>query len=405
MNSERLEFKNASGETLSARLELPIDNVPRAYAIFAHCFTCSKNIRAATYISRALAAEGVATLRFDFTGLGESEGDFSDTNFSSNVDDLVAAAEFLDNEYDAPQVLVGHSLGGAAVIQAAQRIPSSVAVVTIGAPCDPAHLTHIFDHARPELEEKGEAAVTLAGRKFTIRQQFIDDLEMTRMQEVLGRLGRALLVLHSPTDEIVGIENAGFIFQAAQHPKSFVSLDGMDHLVSDEGHSRYVGSLIASWVGRYLSTETPVGGSVDEGWTIARTGEARYYTEIKSNGHILTADEPVEVGGTDLGPSPYGLLASALGACTSITLRMYADRKKWPLEGITVRLRHEKIHARDCEDCETKEGRVDRITREIELQGALDAEQRQRLREIADRCPVHRTLHSEVNVQTILKES
>ena len=304
MNGERLEFRNRNGELLSARLELPINHAPRAYALFAHCFTCSKSSLAATHISRALAAEGIATLRFDFTGLGESEGDFADTNFSSNVDDLVAAAEFLTHEYDAPRILVGHSLGGAAVLQAASRIPSSVAVATSGAPCEPAHVSHLFSHARPELEERGAVALKIGGREFTIKKQFVEDLEMTRMQETIRGLDRALLVLHSPVDDIVEISNAAQVFQAARHPKSFVSLDHADHLLRKSGDSRYVGSLIAAWAGRYLPAVQPAGASMDEGWTIARTSRHHYYTEIQSGGHALIADEPATVGGTDLGPSP-----------------------------------------------------------------------------------------------------
>jgi len=403
VNSEHLKFENRDGQELSAVLELPLGAAPRAYAIFAHCFTCGKNIKAAVHISRALAAAGIATLRFDFTGLGESEGDFADTSFSSNVDDLVDAAGFLENEYEAPAVLVGHSFGGPAVIQAAAHIPSVVAVATVAAPCAPDHVAHLFEPVLPELEEKGEVAVSVAGRNFTFRQQFVDDLEMSKMQHTIAALERPLLVMHAPGDEIVEPENARRIFEAAQHPKSFVSLDTADHLVSRPEDARYAGGVIAAWAARYLpGTESTV--EADEGWTVVHTGTDHYYTEIMAGQHALLADEPVGLGGTDLGPSPYQLLAAALGACTTITLRMYADRKQWPMEGVTVRVHHEKIHAKDCEDCESDTGRVDRITRELIPHGPLDDEQRQRLLEIADKCPVHKTLHSEVKVHTHLKE-
>jgi putative redox protein len=403
MNSENLEFTNQTGQTLSAILEIPVGAEPRAYAVFAHCFTCGKNIKAATYVARALAAEGIATLRFDFTGLGESEGEFAETNFSSNVDDLVAAAEFLEHEYDAPAILVGHSLGGAAVLQAAARVPSVRAVATVAAPAEPAHIAHLFADVRPEVEERGEVEVDLAGRRFRIQKQFFDDLEKTRMERTIAALGRPVLILHAPDDEIVEFENAARIYEAASQPKSFVSLDGADHLLSNSREARYAGSLIAAWASRYIP-EASSPEPADEGWTVAYTGDSGYYTEVMAGEHMLVSDEPTSYGGTDLGPSPYQLLSAALGACTTMTLRMYADRKEWPLDGVTVRLRHSKVHAKDCGECETREGRIDRIVREIIPHGDLSTDQRERLLEIADRCPVHRTLHSEIDVQSKLKE-
>ncbi len=409
MKFTKLLIENAHGEKLSARLDLPVDGEPAAYALFAHCFTCSKNLRAVTNISRALTQRGIAVLRFDFTGLGESEGDFADTNFSSNVADLVYAARYLEEHYQAPAILVGHSLGGAAVLQAAGELPGVTAVATIGAPCDPEHVSHLFDDAREEIEEKGVARVKLAGRSFTIKKQFLDDLEGQNMQERIRNLKRPLLIFHSPVDNTVGIENAAHIFQSALHPKSFISLDRADHLLNDEADSLYVGAVLAAWARKYIDLPQDNAAApklpVEANRTVVQTGAVKYVTDIMANGHPLTADEPEEVGGGNRGPSPYELLAASLGACTSMTLRMYADRKKWPLEAVTVRLTHQKIHGKDCRACETQNARIDQFEREIELLGPLDEAQKQRLLEIADKCPVHRTLHSEVIVNTRLKDS
>ncbi len=405
MKSQRHFFQNASGEKLGARLDFPDGGSSRACALFAHCFTCSKNLKAVGNISQALTEEGIAVLRFDFTGLGESEGDFADTNFSSNVADLISAADFLKSELDAPRILIGHSLGGAAVLQAAADIPSVLAVATIGAPAEPSHVTRLLESERATIEAEGEAEVNLAGRTFRIKKQFLDDLDRARMTERIRDLKRALMIFHSPVDDTVGIDNAGEIFQAARHPKSFVSLDAADHLLLDERDSRYVGSVISAWASKYIEHPAPREEEIpaSEGWVTVQTGATGYRTDIRSDGHRLVADEPVGYGGTDTGPSPYDYLSVALGSCTSITLRMYADRKGWPLDRIRVRLRHQKIHAEDCSACETETGLVDRIEREIDLSGPLDDLQRRRLIEIADRCPVHRTLHSEVSVETHLK--
>lgn len=406
MPFQKLEFNNERGEKLAARLDMPVEEHPSAYALFAHCFTCKKNLKAVGNISRALNQEGIAVLRFDFTGLGESEGDFADTNFSSNVDDLIAAADFLKQEFQAPKILIGHSLGGAAVLQAATRIDSAKAVATIGAPAEPTHVEKLLESSKEKIESEGEAQVTLAGRTFRIKKQFLDDLEHTKMQDAIQNLKRALLIFHSPVDNVVGIENAADIFKAAKHPKSFVSLDHTDHLLSDERDSQYVGRVIAAWAHKYL--DLPPMPSEKEDLTdnriVVRTGNSGYRTEINANGHHLIADEPQSVGGSNTGPNPYDYLVTALGACTSMTLRMYADRKKWSLDEIVVRLKHDKIHAEDCEQCETKEGKIDRIEREIEVLGDLDDEQRQRLLEIANKCPVHKTLHSEIVVKSSLKQ-
>lgn len=404
MPVQTLSFPNDHGDQLAGRLSLPPDGRPVAYALFAHCFTCNRNLNAVRRISQEMSDHGIAVLQFDFTGLGDSEGDFSDTGFASNVDDLVAAARYLASHHEAPRVLIGHSLGGAAVLKAAGSIPSCKAVVTIGAPADPKHVASLIGDAREAIEQTGQATVTLAGRSFLIKKQFLEDLEETRMEETIRGLRRALLVCHSPIDQTVGIENAARIFQAAMHPKSFLSLDKADHLLSSEADAFYVGRAAAAWATRYLDAPEPddVGPEAAGSQVVVRTGREHYYTEVVASGHRLTVDEPESVGGTDRGGTPYDLLLGALGSCTSITLRMYADRKSWPLEEIVVRLSHAKIHASHCETCETAEGKVDRIEREIELIGDLSGEQRARLLEIADRCPVHRTLHSEILVETRL---
>lgn len=405
MRSEKFEFPGHSGESLAARLDFP-DTTPRAYALFAHCFTCTKDIVAASRISRALTEAGIAVLRFDFTGLGHSEGEFANTNFTSNVGDLIAAADHMRATHAAPDLIIGHSLGGAAVLAAVGRIDEVRAVVTIGAPADPGHLAHMFQNDAAEIEAKGEAVVLLAGREFTIKQQFLDDIQSQTLEGCVSGLGRALLVMHSPVDNTVGIENAGKIFAAAKHPKSFVSLDDADHLVSREKDASYVARAITGWASRYLPeavAEPDLDPAGVEGEVIVgETLENPFSQSIVAGGHALRADEPVSIGGGNTGPSPYDLLLSGLGACTSMTIRMYANRKKWPLERVVVRLRHDKIHAEDCGDCETREGKIDQIERSIELTGDLDDEQRARLLEIADKCPVHRTLENEVKVATKL---
>ena len=403
MVKEKVEFTNQDGATLAGHLHQPL-GPPRAFALFAHCFTCTANIKAAINIARALTEQGIAVLRFDFTGLGSSEGDFADTNFSSNVDDLIAAAAWLAQAHEAPQILVGHSLGGTAVLAAAPRIPSSRAVVTIGAPAAPAHVLHLLGDAQEDIERAGAATVSLAGRPFLIKRQFLEDVTTQALPDSLGALRKALLVMHAPLDELVSIENAGRIFVSAKHPKSFVSLDGADHLLSREADARYAGHVLAAWAARYVSggeesltTLTQNGNEV-----VAETGADGFLTEINAAGHPLLVDEPASVGGTDLGPSPYDLLSAALASCTSLTLQMYARHKKLPLETATVRVNHAKVHAKDCEHCETETGRIDRFERVIELVGELNEDVRQRMLEIADKCPVHRTFEGEIDVLTRL---
>jgi putative redox protein len=408
---EKLTFPGSHDAILAGRLELPA-GPPRAYALFAHCFTCTKDIFAAGRIAEALAGHGIAVLRFDFTGLGASEGDFAHTNFTSNVQDLIKAADFLREHFAAPTILIGHCLGGAAVLAAAPRVPEAVAVATIAAPTDPAHVAHLFTDKRAEIEAAGEAEVHLAGRPFRIRKQFLDDIAQQNSAAMLGRLGKTLLIFHAPRDQIVDIENAATIFQAARHPKSFVSLDDADHLLTRRADAIYVADVLAAWTTRYIGgTETrvpdpvaPEAGSVtvsDRGADAAR-GISRLAQEILVGRHRLAADEPLEAGGSDVGPNPYDLLLAALGACTSMTLRLYADHKKWPLEHVRVHLSHQKIHAADCADCETREGKIDLIERKITVSGPLDDSQRQRLLDIAEKCPVHRTLHSEIKIASRL---
>lgn len=400
MPSERFDFSNAAGERLAALLDSPIEE-PRAYALFAHCFTCGKDLRAAKRIAEALTALGIAVLRFDFTGLGSSEGEFANTTFSSNVADLLAAADALRRTKRAPAILIGHSLGGAAVLAAAAEVPEARAVVTIAAPCDPAHVAGLLKN-RGDVDAAGDINVTLAGRSFRVSRAFLDDVAQQRLRDRIGALHKALLLFHSPTDDIVGIENASFIFTAAKHPKSFVSLAGADHLLSRRSDAAYVGSVIRAWAQRYLDASDVAADTPSNAGVIVReTGTGRFQQEISSGRHRLFADEPVEAGGLDSGLGPYDLVLAGLGACTSMTLRLYAERKALPLERVTVRLHHSRIHAQDCADCETKEGMLDRIDRAITLEGVLSEEQRKRLLEIADKCPVHRTLTSEIDIRTV----
>ena len=400
MPRKNVRFKNPEGESLAGILDLP-ESPPTAFALFAHCFTCSKNLKAAIHLSRALVDAGFAVLRFDFTGLGQSEGEFADTSFSSNVGDLVAAADYLGAEHSAPQLLIGHSLGGTAVLQAAGRIPSALAVATIGSPSTPTHVAHMFEDAREELDARGEAEVSLGGRPFRMKRQFLDDLHKHPMPESVGSLRKALMIMHAPLDDVVDIDNAATLFLNAKHPKSFISLDKADHLLSREEDSLYAGRVLAAWASRFLPlAETPddLTGNADE--VVARTASGGFRTDLSVAGHPMLADEPLSYGGTNLGPTPYDYLSAALASCTSMTLRMYADHKGLDFDSATVRVRHNKIHAKDCEDCDTNEGKVDEFERTISLEGSMSVAEKERMLEIADRCPVHKTLHAEVKIRT-----
>ncbi|MEA2933508.1 MAG: hypothetical protein QOD74_154 [Variibacter sp.] len=401
MPNERFQFPGAEGQQLAAALELP-EGQPVAFALFAHCFTCGKDVLAAKRIAVALATKGIAVLRFDFTGLGSSEGDFANSTFSSNVADLVRAADHLRETRKAPAILIGHSLGGAAVLAAAAQIPEAKAVVTIAAPSDPAHVTHLLADRIDDIRRHGEVEVSLAGRPFRIKREFLDDIAEHNLMGHIARLHKALLIMHSPTDDTVGIDNATRIFIAAKHPKSFVSLAGADHLLSDRRDSMYAADVVAAWAERYIELPAPEAaadpGKEPRNVVVRETRQSKFQQTVSIGPHRLLADEPIAAGGEDTGPGPYDFLLAGLGACTSMTMRMYADRKSLPLERVTVTLKHSKIHAEDCAECETKAGMLDQIDRTIAMEGALDAEQRGKLMEIADKCPVHRTLTSEIHI-------
>jgi uncharacterized OsmC-like protein/pimeloyl-ACP methyl ester carboxylesterase len=399
MPAERFDFVNAQGQRLAALLDMPAGE-PRAYALFAHCFTCGKDVHAARRIAQALTALDIAVLRFDFTGLGSSEGEFGNTTFSSNVADLVAAVGALRDSRRAPAILIGHSLGGAAVLAAAAEVPEARAVVTIAAPSDPAHVTGLFRDRIADIAQHGEVEVSLEGRRFRISRGFLDDVAEQNLREKVTQLHKALLIFHSPTDNRVGIENASRIFEAAKHPKSFVSLAGADHLLTRPSDASYVANVIAAWAERYLDLPESRPDSAEGDVIVSETRRGRLQQEVRIGRHRLLADEPASVGGLDSGPSPYDLLLASLGACTSMTLRLYAERKSLPLDRVIVRLSHSRVHAADCETCESKEGMLDRIERAITLEGELDDGQRGRLLEIADKCPVHRTLTSEIEIRT-----
>lgn len=403
MLTETFAFGSPSGHRLDARLDLP-DGEVRATAVFAHCFTCGKDVIAARRIARRLAAMGLAVLRFDFTGLGGSEGDFAATGFTHNVGDLVAGAAALADRGLPQSLLIGHSLGGAAVLKAARRIDTVRAVATLGAPFDPGHVLHHFTDALPRIAAQGAAEVTLAGRPIRIGQGFVEDIGRQDLAEDIGALARALLVMHAPLDAVVGIENATRIFVAARHPKSFVTLDDADHMLTRPADADYAAQVIAAWSARYLDlpAPAPLTGAPEGVVQVTEADPSGYAQHIMAGPHHhLMADEPADMGGTDRGPSPYGLLAAALGACTTMTMRMYARRKGWPVTQISVDVDHEKIHAADA-DAKGKAARIDRFRRTIRLDGALTEDQRARLLAIADKCPVHRTLEAGAQVETTL---
>ena len=402
MNIQKINFTNAEGQQLVGRLELPINQHPHNFAIFAHCFTCNKNLSAVKNITRELTSNGFGVLRFDFTGLGESEGDFENTNFSGNVDDLISASNYLKENYTAPTLLIGHSLGGAAVIFAASNIDSVKAVATIGAPSNPKHVEHLIQSSVEEIKTNGIANVNIGGRPFTIKKQFLDDIETKSLPDVAKNLRKALLVMHSPQDTTVGIANAEEIYIAARHPKSFVSLDGADHLLMRKEDSIYVGSVIASWAKRYISVPKTDTVSTTHQAVASLDAEDGFTTQMTVGNHTMMADEPTSYGGNDFGPSPYELVSAGLSACTAMTVQMYVKRKGWDLQNIEVHTSHTKLAKQAFENGEQKEIKVDTFNREIKLKGNLDEKQIQRILQIADKCPVHKTLHSDMQVITKL---
>lgn len=393
---DKVKFTGGINAALAGLVEMP-DKEPLAYALFAHCFTCGKDIVAATRISRELVKRGFGVMRFDFTGIGHSEGDFADTNFSSNVKDMVKAADFLREHYGAPSLLVGHSLGGTATLRAALQVPECEGVVTIGSPADAQHVEHQFHCDVEAIERDGEAEVSLAGRPFTIQKQFLDDIRTTSVEEI-RKLKSDLLVMHSPTDETVNVREAERIYTSATHPKSFISLSGADHLLSKAKDAAYVSEVIASWATRFLPQRPVNTPTVNSGEVFVSERDHKFMLDMHTDSHHWQADEPVKVGGKNAGPDPYEHLLAAVGSCTVMTVRMYANRKKWPLDDVKIHLRHSRQHITDCEQCEEKPQQLDVIERDLEFIGDLTDEQRSRLLEIADRCPVHRTLTGSLSI-------
>jgi len=399
MPTKTIKFKNSRGFNISAKIEFPLTQKPDAFAIFSHVFTGSKNLNATRNISRAMTLNGIAVLRFDFTGLGDSEGEFSDTNFSTNVDDILSAAKYLEENHQAPRILVGHSLGGAAAIFAGRELSSVQAVATIGAPSEPQHVTHLFGLSMEKIEKEGSAEINIGGRKFTIKKQFIDDIQSVDLQKITHDLNKALLILHSPQDNIVEIENAAKIYHSAHHPKSFVTLEKADHMLTNKDDAYYAANVIASWVKRYIPI--PVKEELKpKKQVIAKLGSEGYTTDIVAGKHGMVADESEDLGGNDFGPSPYELLNAALSACTAMTLQMYARRKKWPLESVKVDIAFDRSYQEDCQACEDSDRKIGKYEVSITLEGPLDEEQKARLLEIAHKCPVHKTLFTnpEINV-------
>lgn len=403
MNSQKVSFSNKEGETLSGYMELPSNQDAHNFVLFAHCFTCNKNFFSAKNISRALALSGFGVLRFDFTGLGESEGEFSDTNFSGNIQDLVAAAEYLKKEHKAPDLLVGHSLGGAAVLFAAEKIPSVKAIATLAAPSTIKHVQGLLTQSLEEIEEKGKAEVNIGGRPFQVKKQFLEDIKKHDLKTYLKDIRKALLILHSPQDRIVDIKNAEELYVSARHPKSFISLDGASHLLEKEEDAVYAGKMIASWAERYVDIREKILPE-SKSDVIANLGDTGFTTQMKAGKHYFTADEPVKAGGKDYGPTPYQFLSAGLAACTSMTVQMYVRRKKWPLENIETHVSYSREHAADCENCEDVKSKLDTFDRTISLKGDLDEGQKKRILEIADKCPVHKTLSNKAQIFTKLEK-
>ena len=403
MSRTKLEFTGSDNLNIAALLETP-DAAPKAFVLFAHCFTCGKDMVAASRISRALVVNGFGVLRFDFTGLGNSEGEFSNSNFSSNIADLISAADYLRDNYSAPALLIGHSLGGAAVLAGAGQIPELKGVVTIGAPADPDHVVKQFSCDINTIETSGKVEVELGGRKFTIKKQFLDDLKTYQLSDEIASLKKALLIFHAPLDETVSIKEAEKIYSHAKHPKSFVSLDNADHLLSKAEDAEYVANIITAWASRYITVSEPVKltrPTIEKGHILITEKNKKFTRDVFADNHQWFADEPTSSGGADLGPDPYEHLLAALGACTSMTIRMYPNRKNIALDSVSVELSHTREYARDCEDCEVSTQLIEVLQREVTLVGNLSDEERKKLLLIADKCPVHKTLHGDIDIKTI----
>ncbi len=397
----KFDFINNDGETLSGRLELPA-GIPRAFALFAHCFTCSKDIIAANVIAKSLTRQNIGVLRFDFTGLGNSEGDFANTNFSSNVQDLISACKYLGKEFKHPEILIGHSLGGAAVLKAATFLDHVKAIVTIGAPSCVNHVEHLFEQDLKNIEKLGHAEVNLAGRKFTIKKQFIDDIKEVDILKGVKNFKKALLVMHSPTDNTVSIDHASKIFSEAKHPKSFVSLDKADHLLLNREDASYAGAVIGAWVQKYISKSMKISDSILENTVVVQSrNNFKFTQDIYTKDHHIVADEPKSVKGNHLGMNPYDLVLAGLGACTSMTIKMYAERKGLLVDKIAVELSHEKVHSQDCVECDNKVETIDIISKKITIDGTITPEEKKRLYEVAEKCPVNKTLQSHVKIESI----
>ena len=396
---KKVTFENSQGLQLAAAIELPVKPV-KYYALFAHCFSCGKDIKAASRISRALASIGIAVLRFDFTGIGSSDGDFANTNFSSNIDDILAATSFLREQYQAPQLLIGHSWGGTAVLNAAGDIPECKAVVSIGSPATADHILEQFPNERKQLEQAKEVSVNVGGKPFHIKRQFVDDLEAQSTTDKIGDLRKALLIFHSPFDDIVSIDEATRIFIAAKHPKSFITLDNADHLLSNADDAEYVANTIAAWATRYVKSDTPEAPLIGKGEVLIGEGNKKFLREVATDDHSWLSDEPTSFGGNNLGPDPYEHLLASLGTCTSMTLRMYANHKGWPVEDIKLKLKHTRTHEPDCEQPDKEDCKLEIIEKTLTIEGDLDQAQKNRLLEVADRCPVHKTLLGNLKIST-----
>jgi putative redox protein len=402
MKSTKLKIVNRKGLTLNAHLELPANQKPNYYAIFAHCFTCSSSLSAVRNVSRALTQDGFAVVRFDFTGLGRSEGEFADSHFSANVEDLLDVHAYMAEHYDAPSLLVGHSLGGAAVLVAASKIEAVKAVATVGAPATVSHVTHLFSHQVQDVKEKGNVKVNIGGRPFVINEDFIAEFDKTDLPAIVKNLRKPLLIMHSPFDKIVGIENAERLYHNAHHPKSFVTLDDADHLLTDEKDSQYVGDVIGTWAKRYFPKVENVMLSTEGEQLVGHLNivEDNFTTSIQTKNHSFIADEPASIGGSDFGPSPYEYLNAALAACTVMTLKLYAERKQWDLQEVYVYVSHSRKHSDDLQVEVDKPKYLDHISKKLKFVGNLDATQKERLKELASRCPVHKTIASEVIFET-----